>query len=162
MKYLWTNYLVYLILLGVLEPTISSISNLQKDSLIHVEKLYLNGNEITKIKNLNDLNVLSLSKNQIEKILGIEHLKHLTFLYLSNNKITEIKGIPSLTNLIELNLNDNYITEIKGLQNLTKLKELNSQSIKWEGGLHSDFLPILYIVYAAIPHKVGRSKSLFI
>mmetsp|Transcript_9710 Transcript_9710/g.13184 ORF Transcript_9710/g.13184 Transcript_9710/m.13184 type:complete len:515 (-) Transcript_9710:262-1806(-) len=94
-----------------------------------VEGLSFSFRNIQKIDNLRALDCLSklqLDNNQIQKIEKIEHLVNLTWLDLSFNKLTKIEGLNTLTKLTDLSLHDNQITVI---ENLDSLKELNVFSI---------------------------------
>jgi Leucine-rich repeat (LRR) protein len=82
-------------------------------------------NEIKGLENINDLETLDLSFNEIPQIEGLDHLTGLKKLNLSFNKITEIKGLENMRDLEDLNLYDNLITEIKGLNTMKKLENLS-------------------------------------
>jgi len=97
------------------------------ESLVNLQDLNLNGNQITEIKGLEslvNLQKLHLDSNQITEIKGLVSLVNLQDLNLNGNQITEIKGLVSLVNLQDLNLNGNQITEIKGLESLANLQTL--------------------------------------
>jgi hypothetical protein len=80
--------------------------------------------EIEGLAELTDLQVLSLKKNEIEKIEYLDTLKSLVKLDLSYNKITTIEGLRNLTKLEDLNLEFNDIKVIEGLDNLKELMKL--------------------------------------
>jgi len=104
---------------------ITEIKNL--NNMFNLRELYLCHNQITEIKGLAsllNLQVLNLNSNQITEIKGLSTLANLQYLYLNDNQITEIKGLASLLNLQVLNLNNNQITEIKDLDTLAKLQYL--------------------------------------
>ncbi|MFX0135353.1 MAG: leucine-rich repeat domain-containing protein, partial [Candidatus Hodarchaeota archaeon] len=103
------------------------------ENLTNLQELLLRGNQIKDIEglvNLINLQSLSLEENKITEIKGLKNLRNLQRLYLHRNQITEIKGLENLTNLQILHLHTNKITEIKGLENLTNLHELYLQGNK--------------------------------
>lgn len=75
------------------------------------------GSSLLKVDNLR---VLYLQENMIEKIEGVDHLKSLTHLYLQHNKISVIENLPA--SLVKLFLDDNCIDRVDGLEGLYKLK----------------------------------------
>ena len=98
------------------------------ESLINLNKLYLNFNRITEIEgldNIKNLRSLHFQWNNIRVIKGLEHLKNLEYLYLNNNEIIKIQGIKNLSNLKSLMIYDNQITEIQNLEHLSDLEILN-------------------------------------
>jgi GTPase SAR1 family protein len=106
---------------------ITEIKNLEQ--LNQLTSLDLSVNKITEIKNLEQLKALTslgLGGNQITEIKNLEQLKKLTSLKLSGNQITGIKNLEQLNQLTSLDLSYNQITEIK---NLEQLKELTSFDI---------------------------------
>ncbi len=118
--------------------------------LTRLEELRLNGNKITKIRdisflkglkvlelannsifqinNLNELRNLirlDLSYNRIEKIRNLDHLSNLRWLSLAHNQIDRIEKLGKLCQLESLNLSQNYISSISSLKNLSRLKLLD-------------------------------------
>ncbi len=107
------------------------LNNLHK--FVNLQILYLNTNQITEIKkldNLVNLQLLSLSNNKIKEIKGLDNLVNLQQLYLNNNQMTEINGLDKLVNLLKLYLTNNQMTEIKGLYNLVNLRQLDLSNNK--------------------------------
>jgi len=107
----------------------NKITEIKGLGLTNLQRLWLNNNRITDIvglglNHLTNLQKLYLDDNQIIKIKGLDHLTNLETLWLDRNQITEIKGLDHLTNLKTLWLGGNQITEIKGLDHLTNLKTL--------------------------------------
>jgi Leucine-rich repeat (LRR) protein len=105
---------------------ISKVKGLE--SLINLNKLYLNFNKITEIEgldNLINLKALHFQWNNIREIKGLDQLKNLEYLYLNNNEIFKIQGIKNLSNLKSLMIYDNQITEIHNLEHLSNLEILN-------------------------------------
>ena len=99
-------------------PTFSQLTNLQK--------LWLQGNQITDISSLANLTTsseleLSLSYNQVTDISPLENLTNLRGLWLIDNQVTDISPLANLTNLESLTLTKNQIADISPLANLTNL-----------------------------------------
>jgi len=88
------------------------------------------GSSLLKVDNLR---VLYLQENMIEKIEGVDHLKSLTHLYLQHNKISVIENLPA--SLVKLFLDDNCIDRVDGLEGLYKLKELSLASQRLDNRL---------------------------
>jgi hypothetical protein len=93
------------------------------------DKIFLNNQNIRKISNLNAINgnldavnEVDLSNNQISDLRGIEKFSNIRILKLNNNEITEVEGLENLEKLEKLFLRNNRITEIEGIENLTNLK----------------------------------------
>lgn len=104
---------------------ISEIKNL--DELVGLEFLNLSHNYITEISGLNslvNLKNLNLSFNNISSITGLDRSEKLQVLHLSNNAIEEIKGLDKLLDLKVLTLSNNKIERIENLDNLENLKKL--------------------------------------
>ena len=94
---------------------------------MNLQKLYLNYNQITEIKGLNNLinlQGLYLHNNQITEIKAINNSVNLQMLDLGNNQITEIKRLNNLVNLKVLNLSTNQITELPLI--LCNLRNINN------------------------------------
>ena len=89
-------------------------------------------------KNLNNLELLNLSYNNISDLTNLSDLKNLEILILSHNNISEINALLSLKKLHSLLLSHNNISEINEI-NLPNLKDLNLSNNK----IHSiDRIPI--------------------
>lgn len=116
--------LINLQVLSIEANQITKISGLE--NLINLQKLDLSNNQITKIEkvdNLINLNSLNLFANQISKIENLNKLSNLEVLDLSHNQISDIEGLDKLIKLRNLYLNENKISEIKGLDQLTNLRD---------------------------------------
>ena len=93
-----------------------------------MQKLRLSNNQLTAIKNLENLTnlrELNLTYNRLTKIENLEGLKNLRLLNLFNNWLTGIRNLESLTNLQNLDLSYNQLAEIKNLECLKNLCWLN-------------------------------------
>jgi internalin A len=101
--------------------------------LTQLTRLYLDGNQLTEIKNLENctkLNTLYLYNNQLTEIKGLQNCTELNTLFFFSNRLAEIKGLENLTQLVDLDLSLNQITEIKGLEGLVRLKILRLHNNK--------------------------------
>ncbi|MFX1394432.1 MAG: leucine-rich repeat domain-containing protein [Promethearchaeota archaeon] len=133
-------------------------------NLSDLQSLSLHFNQISEIKGfekLRNLKQLVLNSNQISDITGLENLKYLEKLELKNNQISEIKGLQKLVNLDYLNLPKNKIKEIKGLETLINLKQLvlNFNHISEIKGLENlSNLEILDLRYNQIKNITGLEK----
>ena len=80
---------------------------------------------ISNLQHLSKLKTLDFSYNKLEKIENLEDLDKLEELYLSNNKIWRIENLESLPNLKKLSLSDNSIKLIENLNSLIWLEFLD-------------------------------------
>ncbi|XP_031633407.1 protein phosphatase 1 regulatory subunit 42-like [Contarinia nasturtii] len=99
-----------------------------KDEIIKkLTHLYLNGRKLEEIGELTceQLKVLYLHNNSIQKIANLDQLHHLTHLYLQWNRIRKIENINHLQNLRKLYLSYNEIECLDGVDNLNLLEELH-------------------------------------
>ena len=93
----------------------------------YLKLVCLDDNKITKIEGLTSnksLTSLSLRQNQITKIENLDNL-NLEELNLSQNEITRISGLSRLPCLNNLDLSKNHIQHLVGLQNIDSLRFLN-------------------------------------
>lgn len=99
----------------------------KKGKWIHIKRKHNNSlkNNLKKIPLLEliGLKILFLDSNQIKRIKNINKLEHLIHLDLSYNQITKIKNIGKLKNLITINFCFNQITKI---ENLNKSKKISA------------------------------------
>lgn len=72
-----------------------------------------------------DLEVLSISMQALETMIGLEGMTNLKNLNLSLNEISEIAGLDLLPELQKLDLSHNTIESITGLPHHQNLRELN-------------------------------------
>ncbi|MHA1301617.1 MAG: leucine-rich repeat domain-containing protein, partial [Candidatus Helarchaeota archaeon] len=150
--------------LNLSRKSLGEIPEFLKD-LDQLEELILSGNEITDIRGLDGLSQLKslhLEKNWIVEMGGLETLVNLNELYLSSNQISEIYGLDQLINLKVLDLSNNKIEKIVGLDQLRKLKNLNLD----ENPLQDEDMdiyknkPINEIVDFCINRKIEEAKVL--
>ncbi len=80
--------------------------------------------DISTLKELTNLQTLSLSANQISDISALKGLANLQTLELTNNRISDISALKGLTNLQTLDLAANQISDISALKELTNLQTL--------------------------------------
>ncbi|HAS42108.1 MAG TPA: hypothetical protein DCS93_16640 [Microscillaceae bacterium] len=145
----------------------------QVGDLIHLERLYINDNELmflpSALQQLPKLRHLNASKNEIFTINGIEKIKSLQSLYLQNNSLRSLpKNLGDLHHLEILFLEDNNLSELPtSIRYLKSLKSLylrkNSlTSLPYViGDMHG--LKALYVEYNQLdelPMSIGRLKSL--
>jgi len=133
---------------------IEGLSGLQQ-----LEKLWLNDNEITKIKGISkcvNLKCLYITGNKISKIEGLDKLKKIEVLWLAENNISVIQGIKNLTQLKDLNLAGNKISSLgNSLDPLLSLEELNLSNNKignLKELLNLNRLPKLRVASFSDPH----------
>lgn len=79
---------------------------------------------LVDLKQLTNLEFLSLSNTGITSISALSNLKNLRALYLQRNSITDISALKGLTKLEILSVNGNRISNISALSSLTQLQEL--------------------------------------
>ncbi|XP_054910799.1 leucine-rich repeat and guanylate kinase domain-containing protein-like isoform X2 [Poeciliopsis prolifica] len=93
--------------------------------------LSLAHNKITKISNLGNLPLtsLSLKGNQLHSCEGLEKLQNIQFLDLSRNSITSLSGIQNLRYLYYINLEKNQIVEIENLKHIIDLPMLTNLNL---------------------------------
>ncbi|MBD3215537.1 MAG: hypothetical protein GF311_23205 [Candidatus Lokiarchaeota archaeon] len=96
--------------------------------------LYLRGvgisqlNEIKGLENLDRLDILNLSFNELSVVKGLGKLKNLNHLNLRGNYLNDIgniHGLSEMWKLKHLNLSENRIVEIRGLEEISELKILD-------------------------------------
>ena len=114
------------------ENKISSIP-VEISNLKQLTKLIIGGDwenrwnitDYSFLQELNQLQALYLSFNQITDISFLQELNQLQTLYLSGNQITDISFLQELNQLHSLYLSNNQITDISFLQGLNQLHTLN-------------------------------------
>ncbi|KAF4667746.1 leucine rich repeat [Perkinsus olseni] len=137
---------------------ISHISNLA--TLQNLEVLYLDNNFIDKISNLEclpNLLWLDLSFNQITKIEGLEKVPKLQDLSLFDNLIAEISGLDGCPELTVLSLGRNRIRELRHIEYLRKFKKLRCLCLS--GNPMCDSISYRQHVYAYLG-QAGQLKYL--
>ncbi|XP_025105112.1 leucine-rich repeat-containing protein 9-like isoform X2 [Pomacea canaliculata] len=98
-----------------------------------LQKLYLYGNKIEAIENLDNLllEVLWLNGNAIKNIENLSHLQQLRELNLAENIISKIgHALNSNIYIEDLNLSGNPISSLRDVTNLMRLPNLKSLSFK--------------------------------
>lgn len=102
-------------------------------NLVNLEELSISDGFLVNISELSmfhKLRKLNLNKNQINDISALKNLVNLQELNLSNNQIKNIDSLIKLSQITKLDLSDNLIEGISSLTNLSVLKELNLSSNK--------------------------------
>jgi len=145
----------------------------QVGDLIHLERLYLNDNDLMSLppvlQQLPKLRHLNASKNEIFTIAGIEKIKSLQSVYLQNNSLRSLpRNLGDLHHLEILFLEDNNLTRLPtSIQYLKSLKSLYLKKNSLTdlpysiGGLHN--LKALYVEYNQLdelPQSIDRLKNL--
>jgi len=125
----------YLIMRNEEEKALELLERMEIEGInkVNLHTLYLQNNQISKIKGLEfvvDLYYLTLQNNQISKIEGLDSLVNLNYLNLQNNKISKIEGLDSLVNLQKLHLNNNQISKNESLESLGYLQYLDLEEIQ--------------------------------
>jgi internalin A len=120
--------------LNLVNTIVEDISFLSK--FPQITSLILNNNEVitdyNEIANLNFLEILHLSGNNIKDISFVQNLKSLIDLNLDRNEISDIASIENLTQLRGLKLWRNQISDISALKNLKNLTHLTLWNNKIE------------------------------
>ncbi|OBA27875.1 L domain-like protein [Hanseniaspora valbyensis NRRL Y-1626] len=120
--------LEHLINLEILELGGNDIHHLENiEKLTNLKELWLGKNKLQDITlpNLNNLKILSLPSNKLNKIpSSVKNLPNLTELYLSGNKIEKIENLETLSKLEILDLNYNKIEHVENITALTSLTDL--------------------------------------
>lgn len=80
--------------------------------------------DISALKNLKELNTLSIYNTRTLDISSLGGLSSLEYLYLNGNEIHNLESLFALSQLKELNVSDNSITDISGIGSLTNLEGL--------------------------------------
>lgn len=94
--------------------------------------LYLDGNAISKIENLQgqkDLIALYLSRNLISRVENLSAMSKLEVLDLSCNRLASLKGFPKLTSLKILCLSRNKLKQRQDIEELTSCTSLSSLDV---------------------------------
>ena len=119
--------------LKTLEAVRFNISNLTGlESATNLKKLDLEGNSISDIsplKDLENLTKLRLGKNRrISNVSPLKDLENLTFLDLDGNQISDISPLKDLKNLTWIDLDGNQISNVSPLKDLENLEFLDIDS----------------------------------
>ena len=129
----------------------------------NLSELYLNGlvsrggnnlSDISRLKNLRNLQRLQLNANNISDISPLKNLTKLTDLYLNANNISDISPLKNLRNLLGLELDDNNISDISPLKNLRKLRKLDL-----DGNNISDISPLKNLTDLVVLHLNDNNIS---
>lgn len=124
---IFINICINLILCDFYEDKCRYLVTLRRGKIIALNCESSNLEEISNIYGfdfLNDLEHLSLQRNNLRIISNLQHLSKLKTLDLSHNKLEKIENLENLDKLEELHLSDNKILIIENLESLSKLKKL--------------------------------------
>ncbi len=104
---------------------ISEILNCNKISVLKIDTIRLNNQELDSILVRNDkIKFIQIEENEIESIESFRYLKHLKYLNFNNNRVSDISPLQDLKKIVELNFNNNHVSDISPLQGLINLKKL--------------------------------------
>ena len=112
---------------GVRGLGVKDLSEIKFNELESLNYLDLSSNQLTVISPLKELKKickLDLSNNQLIDIRPLKELKELWGLNLSNNQLSDISPLKELKKLVVLELNKNQLIDISPLKELKKLKFL--------------------------------------
>lgn len=110
---------------------ITVISNLQNLEVLNISNNEISGDiDISKLKKLK---YLYLNNNNIENISSLDEFNSLKEIYVSNNNIKDAEFLANLKNVETIDLHNNQIRSLKILEDLLKRrKALNLTNTKWE------------------------------
>ncbi|MCK4763980.1 MAG: leucine-rich repeat domain-containing protein [Candidatus Aminicenantes bacterium] len=103
-----------------ISPFIKELKNLEILSLINTEL-----SDCNFLSELIRLTQLNLAVNQLTDISALSGLSQLRELILNDNQLTDISALSGLSQLAELKLYNNRLTDISVLSNLSQLSQLN-------------------------------------
>jgi len=105
---------------------------IKADDLAKLSVVVAGGNvsDLTGIEHCVNVEILSLSNNQINDLPNLSTLYFLTELRLDHNQISDISALSSLERLQVLVLDYNEISDLSSLASLTNLKELRIENNK--------------------------------
>lgn len=115
--------------------TVKAKGNKEFDKIKKLNCWASNLNDVSILKNLPSIEILTLSVNEITSLESLQYCSNLTELYIRNNKIDDLDQIFYLKNLKKLRIlwladnpaadQDNYrLTVIRNLRNLQKLDNI--------------------------------------
>lgn len=105
-------------------PTYSFFKTLSKLKVLTLNRNKIVKNGVVALKNLTNLEILDISKNQIQNINDLAVLINLKRIELASNQIQDIRVLSNLKELLFIDLNENEIKDITSLKDLTKLRIL--------------------------------------
>jgi len=82
-------------------------------------------NDLKPISNLNRLESLRASINEVEDLKPLEKMANLDVLDLGRTHVRDISSLAVLTNLTELQLDNTQVSDLKPLEKLKKLQKLS-------------------------------------
>ncbi len=133
--------------LSIRKIAISSRLDLVLKSLVHANKIRINGgqadsaniiNDLTPIRKLRRLKILDLSRTRIKRMPRLQELTNLKHLSLSHTNVSELGSISLPPNIVKLDLSFTDVEDLTPLSKLKKLQELNLRETKVK-----DLLPLV-------------------
>jgi len=109
---------------------VSYISSINRPYIYSIQNFTFAQGDLAIYKNLK---VIYLQNNNISKIKNLHFACYLTHLYLQHNAITKIENLEALQNLQKLYLGYNNIIVVEGLENMKKLQELHIENQRIPG-----------------------------
>ena len=120
--------------LEIRETKLKDVSPIER--LENLTSLDLDKNQIEflpeNIGNLQKLEYLTFSYNNVQDIEGIKSLTNLQRLGFTHNRIENILPIRNMTKLIVINFSNNTIADISAVENFTELESLGANNNKIE------------------------------
>ncbi|MBN2442074.1 MAG: leucine-rich repeat domain-containing protein [Spirochaetales bacterium] len=105
-------------------------------------KLMIPTGEAIYTQDVEDVDSLFFSYENITDLTGMEYFTSLSILYLGNNNISDLTPLAQLTNLTRLDIQDNDMSDLSPLGNLTNLTSLVAS-----GNTISDLAPIASLTH---------------
>ena len=102
------------------------------ESLVKLEIIFCELSSIEGLSqcNLDNLNILNLSNNNIKKLDGIQSLINLTELHIGENEIDSLHLISHCPNLTVLDFHDNLVEDIEPIIHCTQLQIIRAGNNK--------------------------------
>lgn len=104
---------------------LSPLARLTSLRRLILDRNELRNEDISFLKDLVNLKMLSLRDNQLSDLSPLAELTSLEYLVLHRGNISDISPLKNLTELRELDLGDNNISDISSLRGLTNLMILH-------------------------------------
>jgi len=135
---------------------LSPLKNLHKLKVLTISSHFIK--DLSPLKNLTNLEVLDLSDNNIEDLSPLAELKKIEELDLSKNKIKNIAPLMNLKNIKKLNLSYNAVEHFETLKEFKNLEHLDLTknfitSFDFIKHLKSPYLAELLLCYNPIRNR---------
>lgn len=97
---------------------------IEKEHVVGLALHKLGVKDLSFVRGLVHLSIVSVSQNQIVSLTGVAALTELTYLDVSENGLQDLSGLTGLANLVTLNLSGNGLKTLAGLPPLQNLATL--------------------------------------